>query len=117
MLTSPITVTINGVAHSLSRINQDNFSSSYLKTATNLEIQMNIRHSREGKAGPGQMERHNVELIYITYDAVTGVPTTRSTYAVIRHPRGADPAVSGHIAQGLVDFVGANEGPLIAWES
>jgi len=68
MLTSPLTVTIDGTAHSLDRINQDNFTSLYRKKAAGLEIDLAIRHSFEGKSGPGQMERHNVDLKYTTFD-------------------------------------------------
>lgn len=116
MLTSPISVTIDGTAHSLSRINQDNFSATYLKQASGLEIQLTIRHSREGKAGPGQMERHNIDLVYTTFDA-EGVPTVRQAYTVMRSPRGTDPVVVVNVAKALSAFVTANAAAVGAWES
>lgn len=116
MLTSPITVTIGGTAHSLARINQDNFGAVYLKQATGLEIQLTIRHTREGKAGPNQMERHNVDLMYTTFDA-NGVPTTRQAYCVVRTPRGVDPLVAVNSMKGLAAFLDTNVAAVVAWES
>jgi hypothetical protein len=116
MLTSPIAITIDGVAHSLSRINQDNFSSVYLKKAAGLELRLTIRHSYEGKEGPGQMERHNVDLLHLTWD-VDGNVTTRQTYHVIRNPRGVDPDAVADDTVGLNTWLGANVAAICAWES
>lgn len=116
LLTSPITITIDGVAHSLSRINQDNFSSVYLKTATGLELRVTIRHSYEGKVGNGQMERHNVDLVHTTWDA-NNVATVRQAYHVFRTPRGSDPTVVTKDVIGLNAWVTANAAALCAWES
>lgn len=116
MLTSPISVTIDGVAHSLSRINQDNFSSVYLKKATGLEFRVTIRHSYEGKEGPGQMERHNVDLVHTTWD-VDGNPVIRQSYHVIRNPRNLDPDGVADDTVGLNAFVTTNIAALVAWES
>lgn len=116
MLTSPITITIDGVAHNLSRINQDNYSAVYLKKAANLEFRLTIRHAYEGKVGPGQMERHNIDLVHTTWD-VDGVPTIRQTYHVIRCLRGADPDSVNDDTVGLNTWVSANIAALTAWES
>lgn len=116
MLTSPITVTIDGVAHSLSRINQDNFGATYLKKAANLEIRMNIRHSYEKATVAGQYERHNVDLQYTTFDA-EGNPTTSQVYQVIRQKRGSDGVLLGDIVVGLNGFVDTNVTSIVAWES
>lgn len=116
MLTSPITVTIDGTDHSLSRINQDNYGASYLKKAAGLEIRLNIRHSYE-KSGPnGQYERHNVDLQYTTFD-VDGNPTTTQSYAVLRTLRGKDPELLENVSAGLNAFVTANVAQIVAWES
>lgn len=117
MLTSPIVITINAVAHNLSRINNDNFSSVYLKQFTNGEYRLTIRHSYEGKAGVGQMERHNVDFVHTTWDPVTGIATVRQVYTVIRTPRGGDGVLTGQDATGLGALVTANITALIGWES
>jgi hypothetical protein len=116
MLTSPISITIDGVAHSLSRINQDNYSAVYLKKAAGLEFRLTIRHSYEGKDGVGQMERHNIDLLHTTWD-VDGIPTVRQTYHVIRCQRGADPDSVNDDTVGLNAWVSTNIAALTAWES
>lgn len=116
MLTSPITVTIDGVAHSLSRINTDNFGSVYLKKGTGFELRLNIRHSVEGKAGQTQYDRHNVELIRSTFN-VDGTTTTSSQYIVIRAPRNAATSIAEKDVIGLNALVTANAAALVAWEN
>lgn len=116
MLTSPITVTIDGTAHSLSRINNDNYGSVYLKKATGLELKLNIRHTYEGKAGPAQFERHNVELVRTTWDT-EGNPIVTSCYVVIRSLKSTDGSVAAKDVAGLNAFVTANKDALVAWES
>lgn len=116
MLTSPITITIDGVAHLLPRINNDNFGSTYLKKATNLEIRLDIRNSYESKTAAGQVERHIADLTHTTWDA-NGIPTVTQTYQHIRLKRGADPVVAVNVAKALDAFVTANAAALVAWES
>jgi hypothetical protein len=117
MLTSPLVITIDGVAHNLSRINNDNFGSVYLKSATGYEYRLTIRHSFEGKAGPGQMERHNVDFVHTVWDAVTGAATIRQVYCVIRTPRGGDSVLTTKDATGFNALVTANLTALMGWES
>lgn len=116
MLTTPTTITIGGVAHELSRINQDNYVSVYLKKWALNELRLTIRHSYEGKVGNGQMERHNVDLLHTVWDA-DGVPSVTQTYSVLRVPRGVDPA--GVVAEtaGLSTWLTANAAAICAWES
>lgn len=116
MLTSPVTVTLSGTAHSLSRINQDNFGSVYLKKWTDNELKLNIRHSYEGKAGPLQTERHNVELIHTVWDA-NGNYTTTTCYWVGRIPRGGSPAEVSALSDALTGFVESNGLAIAGWES
>jgi uncharacterized protein YfdQ (DUF2303 family) len=116
MLTSPITITVDGVAHNLSRINQDNFTSVYLKKDTNVEYRLTIRHSYEGKAGNGQIERHNCEFMITTWD-VDGNSTVEQAYVVMRTPRGGDASAQVDLATGLMAFVTTNAAALVGWES
>lgn len=116
MLTSPITITIDGVAHSLPRVNNDNFGSTYLKKATNLEVRLDIRNSYESKSGAKQMERHIFDLQYTTWDA-DGIATTIQTYTHVRSLRGSDPVFAGKVGVGLTTFVAANVAAIMNWES
>lgn len=116
MLNSPITVTIDGTPHSLSRINQDNYGATYLKKGTNLEVRLNIRHSFEKATVNGQIERHNVDLQYTTFDA-DGKPSTTQVYAVLRDKRGGTVKLLEDVTEGLTGFLSANAGAIAAWES
>lgn len=116
MLTSPITVTIDGVAHELDRINQDNFTALYQKKLTNRELQLTIRHSYEGKAGPGQMERHQVDLRDITWSA-EGIPSTKQVYTTMRLPRGTDTDGIIDNTVGLNAWLTANVAAITAFRS
>jgi hypothetical protein len=116
MLTSPLVITIDGVAHNLSRINNDNFGSVYLKSGVGFEYRLTIRHSYEGKNGPGQMERHNIDFLHTTWD-VNGVPTVRQAYHVIRTPRGGDSVLTGKDVIGLNALSTANITAVLGWES
>lgn len=117
MLTSPLSVTIDGTAHLLPRINQDDYSGVFVKKATGVEYRMTVRHSDESaKLGAVVMERHNIDLKYTTYDA-EGKPTVYQAYTVLRTPKGADPTVVEKLSVGLATWLNANDGAVIGWES
>lgn len=121
MLASPTTVTIDGTGHILSKIREDNFSSVYRKKDVGLQIDLNLRHSYEGKpTDQNRMERHNVEVVYTTF-SLEGIPTIHSAYVVLRTPQslGASPVVK--TAAGLLTWLtastNANLTALAGWES
>lgn len=116
MLTSPQTITIDGVDHSLSRINQDSFGSVYLKKATNAEYRLVIRHSYEKASATGQYERHNAELTVTTWD-VDGKQTVVQSYAVIRKLRGTADDTSVDVNAGLNNWLNTNGTAIVGWES
>lgn len=116
MLTSPQTVTVDGVAHSLSKINQDNYSSLFFKKGTGFEIRMSVRHSLEKATANGQYERHNVDIQYITYTP-EGLPKVDQAYTVFRTLRGNDGVALSNLLQGLMTWTGTNKTALVAWEN
>lgn len=116
MLTSPVTITIDGVAHSLSKINQDNFGSVFLKKADKLEIRLAIRHSYEKASAAGQYERHNMDLTYTVWD-VDGKPSTTQSYQVLRSLRGNATKLSEDLTKALNVFSTANVSAVASWES
>lgn len=116
MLTSPQTVTIDTVAHDLSRINQDSYSSTYYKKGTGYEIRMNVRHSFEKATPNGQYERHNVDIQYSTFGEDGSIKTDQA-YVVFRTLRGNDGDALAELLQGLISWVGTNKAALVAWES
>jgi hypothetical protein len=121
MLSNTITVTIAGTGHVLTKIQESNFASLFRKKAAGLQIDLNVRHSLEGKASEqNRMERHNAELIYTEFD-VDGIPTTHSSYVVIRTPQalGATPGVdlSAALYAALTASTNALLVSITSWES
>lgn len=119
MLSSPITVTIAGTAHSLIRINNDNFVTTYLKKGTGFEVKLVVRHSTEKPrkgAAPGEApyERHNVELNYTTFPA--GLPpATEQVYVVLRMKQGTDGTSIAALERALATFMGTNAAAILGW--
>jgi len=113
-ITSPITITVNAIAKVLPRTNQDNFGSVYFLKEATAEYRLTIRHSYEGKAGPNQMERHNAEFTYTTWDTA-GLPIVRTTYVVMRNPRRVDPVDSVNISKALFVWANTAAADLGAW--
>lgn len=119
MLPSPITVTIAGTAHSLIRINEANFSSTYLKKGDGFEVRLQVRHQTEKvKAGQPQYERHSVDLQYVKFPATpTGVIETLQAYTVMRCLRGTSTTALEDVVKGLNTLVNAQAAAVIGWAS
>jgi len=105
----------------LTRVQEANFQSLYRKTAALLQVDLNIRHAWEGKEGtPGRTARHNVELIYTTFDA-EGVPTSNSFYIVMRAPASQGPVPVVNSAVGLMNLLLASTNAMTtsvaSWDS
>jgi hypothetical protein len=115
-ISSPITITVNAVAKILPRINQDNYGSVYrLKEAT-AEYQLVIKHTYEGKLGPKQIERHNVDFTMTTWD-VDGNPIIRQSYTIMRNPRNVDPVDCVNVTKALAVWVNTVAADLGAWQN
>lgn len=117
-ISSPITITVNSVAKVLPRINQDNYGSVYrlAEASPRCEYQLLIRHSYEGKAGPSQMERHNVEFTMTTWDA-DGKAIIRQSFTTTRNPRNVDPVDSVNVTKALAVWVNTVAADLAAWQN
>lgn len=115
-ISSPITITVNSVAKVLPRINQDNYGSVYRLKESTAEYQLTIRHTYEGKAGPKQYERHNMDFTYTTWD-VDGNPVIRQSYTVMRNPRNVDPVDSVNVAKALAVWINTAAADLGAWQN
>lgn len=118
MLGDSISITVNAVALTLKKVNQDNFSSEYLLKETSGEYRMKIRHSTEKALVQGEtMERHNVEFSHLVYGTAPddGYNTIIST--TIRNPKRIAAAEVDQLSDGLADFVKANGVLLVGWES
>lgn len=116
-ISSPITITVNAVAKSLVRVNQDNFGSVYRLKETDTEYQLIIRHSYEGKVGPAQIERHNVDFTMTKFDPTTGNPIVFQSYTIMRNPRNKDPVDCVNVTKALAVWVDTVAADLGAWQN
>lgn len=121
MFSETITFTINAVARTLTRINQDKYSSEYLLKTPNEEFRANIRNtSYVDKTRAGTVvDRHNVQLIHSVYPAVAGQPNlVRKAYIVVENDSRDTITDPAKFDAGFVGFLTeANFTKLINWES
>lgn len=88
MFSDTIALTLNGATSTLTRINQDRYSSEYYLRGTGFEMLLNIRNSKyvdKTRNGGTEVDRHNVEFIIRAPDAVTGFVSVKKWYAVIEN--------------------------------
>lgn len=116
-ISSPITITVNAVDKVLPRINQDSFGSVYRLKEADDEWELKIRHSYEGKAGPAQYERHNVEFTHTHFVGDLRTPVVYQTYTVMRNPRAYNPVDTTYVAKALAVWVNAVAADLSAWQN
>lgn len=91
MLADPTVLTINGVAKSLVRVNQDGYSSEYLLREALGEYRLKVRNTPAAfnKRLGVTMERHNVELTHTLYPVLPAtVGVTRKVYLTIENQQG-----------------------------
>lgn len=98
MLTDPQTLTVNSIAKTLARINQDNNSSVYRYRTSTDELVLSIKHS-DGKISGGQLGEGHVVKVDYTVFATSTVPQARlATWLVIQNPDGMDlTVVKNHV--------------------
>ena len=110
MFADPAVVTINGVAKSLQRINQDGYSSEYLLRSPTEEFRLNVRNSTYlPKGTTRKVHRHNIELIHTVFPVAPAVESTvRKTYAVIENQQGDTLADPTNVAAGIFAFLTAS---------
>lgn len=110
MFADPAVVTINGVAKSLTRVNQDQYSSEYVLREALGDYRLNIRNSSRTDKKTGKVtERHNIELIHTIYAvAPSTVGTVRKAYLVIENQQGDTLVDPMYEASGLCVFLTAS---------
>lgn len=71
-VSDPLTITINGNAKALNKINQDNYGSEFLLREATQEIRATVRHSTvKSKTGGVAHDRHNFEVVVTTFATET----------------------------------------------
>jgi hypothetical protein len=90
MFADPLSITIDGVAKTLVRINQDSYSSEYLLRLTTGEYRLRIRNSSYlDKKRNVPIDRHNVEFVQTIFPvAPATLSTVRKTYVVVENQQG-----------------------------
>jgi hypothetical protein len=123
MIGDTLTVTYDGsggTAVVTSKINQDGYSSEYLKKDTLSETRVRIRHSKEKARGTTpELERHNVEFtqtVYPTEEVPGG--RIRQAYLVVRCEASDDMTAVVDLAEALTYWASdTNLGKIVGWES
>lgn len=119
MLGDTVGITVNAVAKTLAKINQDGYSSEYYLRETLQEFRMKIRHSKDRPAADGvQVDRHNVELTQTVYATSTTPEIIRRSYTVITNRFNDDSTAVGYLQGALNGFLtSANVAKFANWES
>jgi len=118
MLANTLVLTIGGVATTLTRINQDSYSSEYLFKDSVSSVVMRIRHTKTKANGLPSRDRHNVEVVQTVFADVDTAEIVRKTYFVIEV---APNDVSKDLPTALFNLALASTGALLSsllgWES
>nr|UJQ85051.1 MAG: putative coat protein [Leviviridae sp.] len=120
MLGDTLVVTINAVAKTLNRINQDGYASEYFLREATQDFRMKVRHTKDRPTSAGvAVDRHNVELTQTIYPvAPATVNKIRRVYGVITNENSDDSVQIGYLQAGLSGFLtAANVTKLANWES
>lgn len=117
MFANTLTITIDGVAHVLTRVNQDNFGSQYTKKTALDVMSLQFRNSVETVKNGDNTDRHNMFFEHRVF-ATTLVPERLYTMsAVLRVRDGGDPVYLGKVATGFNTLLAAQIPGLINGES
>lgn len=115
MFGDSIALTVDTVAKTMNKINQDNYSAEYLLRETLVEYRLRVRHTKTNPKNGVTYDRHNVEFVVTTFATDTVAEFTRKSYFVIEQlPSDQDDGTM----QALADWVDATSlGKLLGWES
>jgi len=114
----PLVITVNSVAKSLSRINQDKYSSEYFLREGLQEFRLKLRNTSYTNRFGVLTDRHNAELVNIVYATLTAPALERKAYSVYEHARSDTDAAVLQTANGFIAFnTSANIQKLLNYES
>lgn len=118
MLANTLTITIDGAAKTLTRINQDNYGSEYRNSSATGETTLLIRNTVEKATAsrPYDVMRHNLFLEEWVYATPTTSEKYFSTSAVFRRGRTSDPAYLPKLLAGFTALVNAQAVSVVAGE-
>lgn len=121
MFSDTLTITINGNAKVLTRINQDGYSSEYLARSPLDELKLKIRNtSYVDKARAGRkIDRHTVELVQTVFPTGSAISNTiRKAYTVLENEASDGTVEPLNFDLGFMGFfTSPNVTKLLNWES
>jgi hypothetical protein len=107
MLANTLTLTINSVAKTLLRSNQDNFGSVYQLKSPTERITLRIRHSEQTVKG-AVFDQHNAVVEWVKIPTAPAVPLTLTASITLRGQFGTDPADLDNLSDALGVLFAAN---------
>jgi hypothetical protein len=116
MFANTLTLTIDGVAKTLTRINQDNFGSSYKFKDGTEQINLQFRNSTE-KSGSVSIDRHNMFVERTIYATPTAQEQYYTASATLRVKSTNDPVLLDKLTAGFITLLTAQKAGLIGGES
>lgn len=119
MLADPLVLTINAVAKSLNKINQDGYGSEYLLRDSTTEYRAKVRHSRTKADLTGQAyDRHNFEFTVTTF-AVGDTPERHQRFYFVHEclPSDTNVDMPDAVADLMIASSDAFLKSLVAWQS
>lgn len=88
MFGNTLVLTVNSVAKTLTKINQDGYASEYLLRDTLDSFRAKIRHTSVTKKGAISVtDRHNVEIVHTIYATATVPEIVRKVYLVFEQDK------------------------------
>lgn len=119
MIGETLTVTYDGVAKVLNRINQDNYTSEYFVRDAVESFTVRVRHSNESvRAGQPAYERHQVDLTRVVFATPTSPERQFQAYTVIRLQKGSDPDQAEKLTAALCGLESAAFiDKIVGWQS
>lgn len=117
MLANTLTLTVNGAAKVLTRINQDNYGSEYRLTSATERYTLKIRHStQKGKNGV-QFDVHNVLVEHTVFATVSALEQNLTVSTTLRGQIGTDPVALDNLSDALGVLVAAQAAAIVQGDS
>lgn len=116
MFANTLTITIDGVARVMTRVNQDNFGSLYLLKDATQKFSLQFRNGTD-KASPENLDRHTMVFEHTVYATSTASEKYYSMTSTLRCRQTSDPTWLGKVAAGFVTLLSAQSAGMIAGES
>lgn len=116
MFANTLTITIDGTANVLTRVNQDNYGSQYQLITGLASMILKFRNSTE-TGSPENVSRHNMFFEHTVFATPTASEKYYTVTATMRSRRTSDPAWLDKITAGFITLLSAQKTGLIGGEN